>query len=462
MKCVVMFVFLLAALASGQWSESVVLGDSCFQYQWSAGPVLVPAGADTIWAVWKRYLADHHDLVLGRRFAGDSWEAVERLTPDSAWYNYPAGILGDSGQVLVAYYEGSYPVSGPATQDSWGIYTVTRTDTGWTTPQMMYEVRDTFPVEIRLGHDRWGGIGMTWRGTGPPIPWPGSVMFSRKTTQGWTPCRCLAGCSATMDFGQASLIPGDSTDFYIAFTSAGLEPPYPCSVQVWTLADTLVDGPTSFAGGSGQLVRSEERRYLVFMGSDKIFASVNSGSGWEAPVEIPGPYGEPTLAVDAFGWAWISWTDTAGQVVLASHNAGSYWSIPETVALCQDGSNPVIASDEYGRIHCCWLDDNVGGLTNVRWSYRLTRPGVEETVNGERGTMNGGPTIVRGVLWQGDRGQKTGDRAELLDVSGRKVLGLKPGANDVRALVPGVYFVRGPETEDGRPFAAVRKVVVTR
>jgi hypothetical protein len=30
----------------------------------------------------------------------------------------------------------------------------------------------------------------------------------------------------------------------------------------------------------------------------------------------------------------------------------------------------------------------------------------------------------------------------LMDVSGRKVLDLHPGANDVRALAPGVYFIR--------------------
>ena len=33
-------------------------------------------------------------------------------------------------------------------------------------------------------------------------------------------------------------------------------------------------------------------------------------------------------------------------------------------------------------------------------------------------------------------------RAELLDITGRKVLDLEPGVNDVRALAPGVYFVR--------------------
>jgi hypothetical protein len=72
-------------------------------------------------------------------------------------------------------------------------------------------------------------------------------------------------------------------------------------------------------------------------------------------------------------------------------------------------------------------------------------------------------TVIRNVLVLGavDSRQNTEYRAELLSIAGRNVLNLKPGENDVRALAPGVYFVRGPETEDGRP-AGIRKVVVTK
>jgi len=56
-------------------------------------------------------------------------------------------------------------------------------------------------------------------------------------------------------------------------------------------------------------------------------------------------------------------------------------------------------------------------------------------------------TIVRGVLSLPRDMAETSDvsdrvpRPTLLDASGRKVLDLHPGANDVRALAPGVYFV---------------------
>jgi hypothetical protein len=44
----------------------------------------------------------------------------------------------------------------------------------------------------------------------------------------------------------------------------------------------------------------------------------------------------------------------------------------------------------------------------------------------------------------------------LLNASGRRVLDLSPGPNDVSALPPGVYFIRP------RDASATRKVVVSR
>jgi len=80
-----------------------------------------------------------------------------------------------------------------------------------------------------------------------------------------------------------------------------------------------------------------------------------------------------------------------------------------------------------------------------------------------------GPTIVRGVLFlNSDRGPKTGDRPALLDISGRRLMELHPGANDVRHLSPGVYFVRGDDSEiqgfegSSRQPSAVHKMVIAR
>ena len=65
-------------------------------------------------------------------------------------------------------------------------------------------------------------------------------------------------------------------------------------------------------------------------------------------------------------------------------------------------------------------------------------------------------TIIHGMLFLPEAvgGERSAVSAQLLGISGRKVLDLCPGANDVRALAPGVYFVREAQAQ------AVRKVVI--
>jgi hypothetical protein len=55
---------------------------------------------------------------------------------------------------------------------------------------------------------------------------------------------------------------------------------------------------------------------------------------------------------------------------------------------------------------------------------------------------------------------QAGQSVSLLDISGRKVADLHPGANDVRALAPGVYFVRAVSRELSA--VSCSKVVITR
>jgi hypothetical protein len=74
-----------------------------------------------------------------------------------------------------------------------------------------------------------------------------------------------------------------------------------------------------------------------------------------------------------------------------------------------------------------------------------------------------GPTIVKGVILMPKcthRGPPV--RSILCDLSGRVVVHLHPGANDVRALAPGVYFLREGLGVRGEGLGKMRKVVITR
>ncbi|UCG42663.1 MAG: T9SS type A sorting domain-containing protein, partial [candidate division WOR-3 bacterium] len=84
--------------------------------------------------------------------------------------------------------------------------------------------------------------------------------------------------------------------------------------------------------------------------------------------------------------------------------------------------------------------------------------GVEEERTKAEGQRTS-QTICRDVLFLPKAGM-TNDQVPMTmsDVSGRKIMDLYPGENDVRSVSPGVYFLRS--ADGGR--SAVTKVVIQR
>jgi len=72
-------------------------------------------------------------------------------------------------------------------------------------------------------------------------------------------------------------------------------------------------------------------------------------------------------------------------------------------------------------------------------------------------------SVVRNVLFlTGASSRKPQATSLLLDAAGRRALDLHPGANDVSALAPGVYFVQEkPQASSHKP-QAFRKIVIAR
>jgi len=110
-----------------------------------------------------------------------------------------------------------------------------------------------------------------------------------------------------------------------------------------------------------------------------------------------------------------------------------------------DGDLDMITCDYYGSV---FLRRNI------------TPASVEETMNDVRETMNSGATLVRGVLNLSASAFTL--HSSLFSLSGVKVLDLVPGANDVSALAPGVYFIHsGPSAVSRKP-SAILKVTIAR
>jgi hypothetical protein len=123
--------------------------------------------------------------------------------------------------------------------------------------------------------------------------------------------------------------------------------------------------------------------------------------------------------------------------MVVSWNRGGEWSAPEQAA---EGAwyYSHLASDSHGRMYLFY-----GGLRPWYGVYRLSRPGVEETPSTKVRASNVLPAVVRGSLFlPGANGEGRKATGVLLDATGRKVVDLRAGANDVSGLAPGVYFLR--------------------
>jgi hypothetical protein len=126
-------------------------------------------------------------------------------------------------------------------------------------------------------------------------------------------------------------------------------------------------------------------------------------------------------------------------------------------------SGPALARGSCGQMFLAYQGwtGTVGGKTynsDRIWGKMDPHPGVEEGRQPTAYSSQLGATIVRGVLRISSQLTADGSRPgiELLDASGRRVMKLKPGENDVSGLAPGVYFVREAQAQ------AVRKVVIQK
>jgi hypothetical protein len=143
----------------------------------------------------------------------------------------------------------------------------------------------------------------------------------------------------------------------------------------------------------------------------------------------------------------------------SSSDHGVSWSDIEPVYIDSAQGNwyPDIGADSAGHAYTVWYSPSV--QSGKVWFATNAPLGIAEEPTRPNIGAQPSATVVRRVLYL-PRSLDPSISSRLLDIGGRQVMGLKPGANDVRALAPGVYFVR--EAQEQAQAQAVRKVVVTR
>jgi len=224
-------------------------------------------------------------------------------------------------------------------------------------------------------------------------------------------------------------------------------------------------GMSAGEGGRSVWLWSENRT-----GTTELFAQKLDSAGnrcwdttgvWLGTINTSG--GQLTATVDGRRGAIAAWTlyrSSQNWDIYAQHvdSSGRLCWNDTGLAVCRDTSNstwPAAVSDGGGGAIITWLDDR--GLYAQRVADGA---GIAEAMNDERGVMSAGPTVVRGVLFLPIASSRKLQAASLLDVSGRVVMDLHVGANDVSQLAPGVYFTRGVQAR--ARVQSIHRIVITR
>ncbi len=141
-----------------------------------------------------------------------------------------------------------------------------------------------------------------------------------------------------------------------------------------------------------------------------------------------------------------------GQHEVWNHTGG--WNgISTWIGFCRADNTGAVVLCNIGAVHGSIL--SVIGPALLDWAA-----GVEDYAQSRAVSSKPTATLVRNVLFVPEASSYNLQAASLLDIDGRSVVDLHPGANDVSGLAPGVYFTR---TARARAQAqAIHKVVVAR
>jgi hypothetical protein len=185
----------------------------------------------------------------------------------------------------------------------------------------------------------------------------------------------------------------------------------------------------------------------------QVFHRSRGTSGWSDISSVGGirAYQQqfPSIACDAAGRCHAVWRSQAGgtnyQLAYAQRDTNGTWSSPMILTALDSGdvSYPSVTCDADSGIHVVWYD-NSSGSQDVYYLHGVAPgSGVEEGHKTPATTrFTPSPTIVRNsLLILQSAFCNLQSEIVLLDASGRRVMALRPGRNDIRGLPAGLYFV---------------------
>jgi hypothetical protein len=447
-------------------------------------------GAGNVHVAWQDQRNVPYQIWYRRYDAGTStWQAETALTNRQANCFQPSIACDSAGNVHVAWHIGSSSGTGiwakryNATTHHWRADTLI--DSTTTSYPQQYPSVACVPGT--------GDVAVAWYGS------PDSGMYYQVFLKEWHPATgwdsAMQVSEASVNHDQASVAAGENGDLAVAWVGKDFGNGYNqvyCRRRIggaWQGVELVSDIPLALSQYSPCVAFDPEGVvHVVWHGRTlnsgyyQVFYRMRGGGGWSSVDSISGtrPYQQqvPSIACDGLGRCHAVWCSQAGgtnyQLAYGQRDTDGVWSSPMILTGLDSGdvSHPSVACAADSGIHVVWYDASSGNPDVYYLRGLMPASGILDSRPASpdpRTLLNA--TVVRGVLVLGAVGsrQKTAYRAapsdggrcgQLLDAAGRRVMELHVGANDVRALAPGVYFVREPTVLGGKT-SAVRKVVIT-
>ncbi len=456
---------ILCSFASAQWEPDVRLTNNTAT-TYLANPNNHPlcASGDSVYAVFTDDRTGVFQVYFTRSLdAGTTWDTAVCLTGDSANVFYPA--LAVSGTTVhLAWTTGSNLTIKYRRSTNAGT-TWSDEDTLVASPAGLGDASlaaEGNSVGIAWGDERDGnrnGEVYLKRSSDGGSTWgPDTRLTVRPDTSDKEPCLAIAGSAWHLAWTQSDWANFHTRAWYQRSTDGGASWLTPSPL---TSDTTSQNQPEVAAVGPNVHVCWWDGRPGGY--GIHYHRSTNNGATWNTERYLTDTtYGSDYPCIAAAGGnvytAFRTWT--GGHFFISysgSTDNGETWSA-ETALTTADGMGTAALAAAGSRAHLI-LYDNRDGNHEIYYKRNPTAGGVEETRSDERGTTSSGPTILRGVLNLQSAIYNLQSEIVLLDISGRKVLDLKSGANDVR-LSPGVYFVRAASSKPSA--VSSHKVLITR
>lgn len=483
-----------AVVCGSQWQGAKMVWQTDTTDRPSMDNGLLTSDADGWpWMLWARFNVHNPDstrLLEISRWNGSHWVEPERL-PDTIkydggycdgvfaqnsrlWFIYPMRPSGNYSDIWSAQYEPNtglwdlpIQVNVPDTNTADDFYPRIDMGGGQIWAVWFNEVGSRAVCDIKASH--WNDSTLSW----------GTEMTVNPNTNGinrmvWFP-------DVAVDDGGTPYVvwtcsrPDQNTSLLCNS----------CENGHWTVPESvcnpdslIISGP--YGGTRPRLVDDEEGNlHLAVLGARPgdtvvgLYYFRRAGGKWSEPVRTDtwsatgSPIWDKDMAVASPDNIWVTFDRGGGYdwMVFAQHYDGKSWGLEERIddGRTFRGGFPSVTLDADGLPFVAWsADSSRTGYKNQIWYNTHSVGGQAEQPGGLLTTRELGATVVSGVLFLTEASSPKPQAAGLMDISGRKVLDIRPGANDVRALAPGVYFIGEGLGTRGQGLGRIRKVIVTR